>query len=179
MSYEIYKSIRQNADGSFDVVSASSNTYTWDNKRDFRPFHMTYFNDKFPTATKNEKKALWWLHSTYSGDKFYPANWKLAKKLANQFMNEKGYDSKIFSDETQWLNAARELLEYIKAQKDSKDVKNYVVYFPGYGYVGKLTTRRAIPTSDINYAKVFKMDLEDLKQRFKNYEKYQPEFIEK
>ena len=47
MSYEIYKSVKQLIDGTFEVVSSSSNVYP----KDFRKWNMNYFNKEFPTTT--------------------------------------------------------------------------------------------------------------------------------
>ena len=176
MSYEIYKSIKQLPDNSFKCVSASSNCSTWDGKRDFREFTMTYFKDNWPTASSQEARALWLVYSGYCGDKFYPSNWKADQRLANRFMREKGYNmSDMLKDHDLWLERAREFIAY-KASYSQQPKECYIVKMQGR-YVTKLTRCKAQMCVSRDDAKVFKSTLDDLQQKFNGYSQYSPEYI--
>ena len=172
MSYEIYKSIKQLNDGTFQVVCASSNVYPkyWSN------YHMTYFKDTWPTATNEEQKALWELYSTGSGDRFYPANWKHNQTLAAKFMKEKGYDWWVHSkDEALWLQYAQEFIEYKKVSTYKK--RKFVVSMMFGGtreYVKKKSSRHTWPAWNKADAKVYTaVDEQDILNMFRGYDQYQ------
>lgn len=172
MSYEIYKSIKQLPDGTFQVVCASNNIYPkyWSN------YHMTYFKDTWPTATNEEQKALWELYSTGSGDRFYPANWKANQSLASKFMKERNYDWWVHSkDKDLWLQYAQEFIEYKRINVFK--ARKYVVSMMFSGtreYVGKKSSRRVWPAYNKAEAKVFKATSEqEILDLLKGYAKYQ------
>lgn len=176
MSYEIYKSIKQNVDGSFDCVCASSNVFDQNDKYVFTNFHMTYFNDTFPNATNEEKRACWLLYSLYVGDVFYPTAWKKNQTLANKFMMEHNYDYQVFyHDKDKWLEYAKEFVKYMKEQ--SSMIRKYRVLINNMFVVKK--TKSHVKTSlYCNDAKIFNDTLEDLKEMFSGYAKYNPQFVE-
>lgn len=178
MSYEIYKSIKQLDDGTFQVVCASSNVYP----KYWSDYHMTYFKDNWPDATNEEQRALWELYSTGSGDHFYPANWKHNQTLAAKFMKEHEYDWWVHSkDEALWLEYAREFIEYKKTQtKVTK--KKFVVsmlFCGSRNYVKKKSCRRVWPIYYKAEAKVFTAESADeLLKQFAGYDQYEPQVEE-
>lgn len=180
MSYTIYKNIRQNADGTFDCVCASSNLF---NARTgglvFENYHMNYFNQTFPTATNKEKKACWLLYSTWNGDKFYPKAWKDGQALASQFMKEFEIDYEDFyKDSVKWLNYAKKFIEYQKTLKQTVKKSKFIVRFWNGQYVYKKTAKRCSTVMDSVNAKVFYSDLKSLENQFKGYSHCSPKFIE-
>ena len=174
MSYEIYKSINQLGDGTFMVMCASSNDYP----KYFHSYHMTWFKDNWPTATPDEQRALWELYSIGSGERFYPANWKKNKKLADKFMTENGYDWWTHTnDPALWLKYAQEFIKYKKA-KAKTIKKKFVVsmlFCGSRNYVVKKSTRRVWPIFDKAKAKVFTAEsITDVENMFTGYASYKP-----
>ena len=174
MSYEIYKSIKQLGDGTFEVVCASSNVYPkhWSN------YHMTWFKDNWPDASIDEQRALWELYSTGSGDRFYSANWKNNQKLASKFLRDNGYDWWTYSkDPALWLKYAQEFIDY-KKQKASATKKKFVVsmlFCGSRNYVVKKSSRRVWPIFDKAKAKVFVAEsITDVENMFTGYASYKP-----
>lgn len=178
MSYEIYKSIKQLDDGTFQVVCASSNVFP----KYWCDYHMTYFKDNWPDATNEEQRALWELYSTGSGDHFYPANWKHNQTLAAKFMKEHEYDWWVHSkDEALWLEYVREFIEY-KKTKTKITKKKFVVsmlFCGSRNYVLKKSSRRVWPIYHKDKAKVFMAEsAEELAKQFVGYDQYKPEIEE-
>lgn len=178
MSYEIYKSVTQTADGKFKCISSSSNTYPLD----FREWTMDYFDKEFPTATVEEKRACWMIHSTYWGDKFYQSNWKKEQKLGNEFMREHGYTYEdISKDKFKWLAYAREFLLWKKERAKIK-LKKYIVsmtFSCTRQYVGKKSSRHVWPVYNREKAKIFKAYCkEDVERLFSGYNRYEPQIEE-
>lgn len=175
MSYAIYKSIKQLPDGSFQCVCASSNVFPkhWSN------YHMTYFNDEFPTANKEELRAIWELYSTGSGDHFYSASWKKNQQLASKFMKERGYDWWTHGkDKDLWLQYAREFIEYKKSYEGSPKRKFVIsmIFCGSRAYVLKKSSRRVWPISDKSKAKVFTAESDtELLKLFEGYSSYSPQ----
>ena len=173
MSYEIYKSVTQLGDGTFECVSSSNNVYP----HHFGKWNMKYFNDEFPNATNEERKACWMIYSTYTGDKFYQANWKKLQKLGNQFMMEHGYTYEdICKDKIKWLQYAREFLLW-KKEKSKIKMKKYVVsmiFNSGRLWITKKTSARVFGTEYKPAAKIFKAyckeDLERLLSGYSSHE---------
>lgn len=180
MSYTIYKNIKQNIDGTFDCVCAESNLFNArTGGRIFNEYHMTYFNQMFPTATNKEKKACWLLYSTWNGDKFYPKAWKDGQDLAAQFMKEYEIDSEDFyKDTTKWLNYAKEFVNYQKLMKAKVKKSKFIVQFWNGQYVYKKAAKSCTTVMDKVNAKVFYTDLESLQNKFKGYSNCSPKFIE-
>ena len=171
MSYEIYKSIKQNKDGSFDCVCACSNVFNArTGGRVFSDYHMTYFNDNFPTANKKELKAIWLLYSTWSGDKFYPTAWKEGQKLAGKFMKEFEVDYEIFyNNHSKWLEYAKEFVKYMDENKANYKKKKYIVQFSDGSYVSEKFCGRCYTTLIKENAKVFNANLATMEDKFKGY----------
>lgn len=181
MSYEIYKSIKANDDGTFTCVSASSNETDMFGNRPFREWKCDYFRNEWPEATKAECKAIWLLYSVYSGDRFYPSNWRQDQALASKFMHENGYDSETFhKDKALFLEYAREFME-IKKSLRGVHKEEYFVRMDsnsGRAYVKRLNQRSVSLTHWQDEAKVFKVfSLEDLKNKFRGYASYNVEYI--
>lgn len=182
MSYEIYKSIKQLPNGDFECVSASSNTTNVYGCRDFNRWTMTYFTKEYPTANRDELRAIWELYSTGSGDRFYSASWKKNQALASKFMKERDYDWWVHSkDPDLWLEYAREFIEYKKTQtKVTK--KKFVVsmlFCGSRNYVKKKSSRRVWPIYYKDKAKVFMAEsAEELAKQFVGYDQYKPEIEE-
>lgn len=178
MSYEIYKSIKQLPNGDFDCVCASSNVFPkyWSHQT------MTFFSQAFPTANKDELKAIFELYSTGSGDKFYSASWRKNISLASKFMKERDYDWWTHAkDRGLWLQYAREFVEYKKNQ--TKIVKKtFIVSMDFSGtraYVLKKSSRHVWPTHHKADAKRFTTETkEEVENLFKGYAIYQPQIEE-
>lgn len=170
MSYEIYKSIKQLEDGTFECVSASSNTTDIYGNRDFTRWIMKYFNETYPDVSNKLKRALLIMHSICDGSVFYPNNWKEDQRLANQFMRVKGYNhSKMYSDKNLMLQYAKEFLEYKQDNKKFGTLKQYVVNINNR-YVERKTTRKCYMTPYKQCAKVYKAhDASELEEKFKGY----------
>lgn len=174
MSYEIYKSVKQNADGTFDCVCSPNNISPlyWSN------YHMTYFNDEFPSANKDELRAIWELYSTGSGDHFYSSSWKKNQKLAGKFMKEHNYDWWDFhKNKDLWLSYAREFIAY-KKNESKKSKKTFVVTmeFGSYRqYIWKKGVKRVWATDLKSCAKKFKAESEEeVMKEFAGYDLYKP-----
>lgn len=179
MSYDIYKSIKQLEDGSFECVVASSNCFNYDNTRAFSKSVITYFNREFPDALNEEKRACWLLYSTYSGDKFYPSNWKADQKLAYQFLNEINKSYRDFAgNAAEHLFLAREFLTWRAERIRSRVIKKYIVKVNDYKYVSKKSSTRLYCVMDKEGAKVFKKDLDELKEMLKPWAHCSLSFIE-
>ena len=179
MSYEIYKSVKQLVDGTFECVSSSSNVYP----KDFRKWNMNYFNKEFPTVTNEEKRALWMLFSRHWGDKFYQSNWKNDQKLASKFCQEKGYNTweVARTDKDLFLKYAQEFIEWKKDKTKIKKHKYVVSMIFGFSreYVGKKSSKRVWPSYSKNGAKVFKAETsQDVLNLFSGYSKYEPQVEE-
>ena len=174
MSYEIYKSIKQLPDGTFDCVCASSNVFP----KYWSKYHMTYFSDEYPMANKEELRAIFELYSTGSGDRFYSASWKNNVCLASKFMNEKGYDWWVHSkDKDSWLRYAREFIDY-KASKSAGPKRRFVVsmMFSSISreYVRKKSSRHVWPAYNKADAKVYVAETDaEVLDLFKGYDRYQ------
>lgn len=174
MSYEIYKSIKQLPDGTFDCICASSNVFP----KDWSHYHMTYFNQEFPTANNDELRAIFELYSTGSGDRFYSASWKKNVKLASKFMKERNYDWWTHSkNKDLWLQYAREFIEYKKTQtKITKKVFVVSMLFCGSrNYVKKKSSRHVWPIYNKSLAKRFTAETkEEIEKLFDGYQTYKP-----
>lgn len=170
MSYEIYKSIKQLDDGSFQIVSASSNTTNVFGNRDFGSWNMKYFNNEYPDVSNIEKRALFVMHSICDGTVFYPSNWKADQRLADQFMKAKGYDHHaMYSDKKLMLQYAREFLDYKAEHKKYGSLQNFVVMINNR-YVERKTTRKCYMTPFKQGAKIYKAhDISELEEKFKGY----------
>lgn len=179
MSYEIYKSIKQLPDGTFECISASSNCTDMNGNRDFTKWIMDFFVKKFPGATLKELRACWLVYSNYSSDRFYQSNWKADQQLASKFFKEKGYSYDIFRSNTpdQWYECAKEFLKYKHSLSFTKK-KSFIVsmnFNSGREYVSKLTSKRASAAYSKSSAKIFKAyDITDVENLFKGYSSYSP-----
>ena len=177
MSYEIYKSIKQNNDGTFDCVCASSNLFNQNGGYVWSNYHMTWFAEKFPSADKELMKAIWALYSTFNGDKFYQKFWKDLQALASEYMESYGVDyQRFYTDDNYWIDNARQFLFFLKNYKAS--MKKYVVALTPNRYVKRKNKSSCTMIDSISSAKVFKTTLEHLKNEFKYYSNYDVQFIE-
>lgn len=174
MSYEIYKSVSQLADGRFKCVSSSNNVYP----HHFGEWIMDYYSKEFPNANPAELKACWMLASSYHGDKFYQSNWKKEQKLATTFLSEKHYKWDFMQDKLKHFNYAKEFLEWKKAKakvKMKKFIVSMVFSAISREYIGKKSSRRVWSVDDKEKAKVFKAYCkEDVEKLFSGYSKYEP-----
>lgn len=178
MSYEIYKSIKQLPDNSFETVSASSNCTNAFGGRDFHTGKIEFFKDNWPYANAEETRALWLIYSAYNGDKFYPSNWKADQRLAYKFMQDNGYDVKdIIVDHNLWLDRAREFIKYKRDSKRNNPKKYYIVQMGG-GFIERRTKNRCYQCWYKENAKIFHTSLEELTRMFRGYASYKPTFIE-
>lgn len=169
MSYEIYKSVKQLKDGTFECVSASSNETDINGNRPFKKWVMDYYNKEYPEQSNKIKRALLTLDSTYDGSFFYSANWKQDQKLARQFMNDNSYDWHVsHENKSLWIEYAKEFICY-KAEKHSGKKKSFIVKINS-DYVDRKTARRCFLTPFEKYAKVFKAyDITEIEKMFSGY----------
>ena len=179
MSYEIYKSIKQHKDNTFTIVSASSNVYDMYNHRSFDTHEVTYFKDNWPNATNAEARAIWALMSVWNGDKFYPSNWKKEQRLASKFVSINGISYEKFnrSNTGYVLDVAKQFIEYKNSLNASKNIKYYLVIISNQ-YVERRSKSKCYLGINKDNAKLFKGDLNDLKDKFAGYNKYGVTFQE-
>ena len=135
---------------------------------------MTYFNDKFPTASNDEKLACWMLYGLYLGDVFYQEKYKKMQAAAGKFMAEKGYDHEIFYNNPDlWLQYAREFLTVY----NSRGACNYKVALNSCWVVRKLKNK-CRTSNNPGIAHIFKgYTVAELKEMFKYYD-CQKDFVE-
>lgn len=178
MSYEIYKTIKQNDDGTFDVTSASSNFF-YNGGHIFTKFHMDWYAKNYPTLNTKQVKMLFLMMSCYCGDKFYPANWKKDLEIVRNFLNSKEDPYKtVYSDDLESLKSfLNEALNFVAHEKESNKAGKFIVKV-GDMYITKKTSARVFRTFDKESAKVFKKSLKDLEMMFYSYKNYGVEIME-
>lgn len=169
MSYEIYKSVKQLPDGTFECVSASSNETDVYGNRPFKKWIMDYYNKQYPDVSNQIKRALLILDSTYDGTFFYPANWKQDQKLACQFMRERSYDWQVsHKDRNLWVKYAKEFICY-KEEKHSVKKKVFVVEINS-NFVESKTSKKVFLTPFKRDAKLFRAyDISEIETMFSGY----------
>lgn len=169
MSYTIFKSIKQNPDGSFSGYSAESNVFDYAGKHVFYKFNNLTIKD-CDGWNNTEKRAWFILCSAYCGDKYYNA-WSKDLKLAHEFIRKYDLDIKGINNREN----IRAFAEFIAERKKAR--KNYNVII-GAQYVCKYSTRRVWRTLEKASAKIFRATREELEKRFSGYNTYGVEIVE-
>lgn len=180
MSYTIFKRLKQNVDGTFTVECAESNVLSCDNKLVFEKCTVTPFS-RFDKLSNLQRRVSFILNSHWSGDKFYPKNWRDDLRLASRFFTAKSINLstwiKIRSDENDLIKLCNEFIEF--KRNNTAASKNYIVVFKTRGeYIFKFNKTSVKLTMDKDRAKVFKMEYTDLQNKLLGYKQYNPEIIE-
>lgn len=175
MSHNIYKTIHQNSDGSFEGETAESNVFDLDNRYIFDHFHNDFFNTTLPNATNEQKKIAWLITSAYWGDVYYN-NWKNDLKLIINWIEKAGYKCAAwnYGKSPEDIEAINNCLEFCKQHKQAR--RKYKVLLNGQ-WIKRITKKRAFTTYYSNEAKIFIMTEEEITNRFAGYKQYNPEFI--
>ena len=179
MSYSIYKSIKQNKDGSFDCVVASNNLISRAGGYVWEKYHMTYFNEKYSAASNAQKRALLLITSLYCGDKYHPAAWREDLEIVGLY-DSKGlieYD-RLCADSAYALEVASRVAEYIeKIRKANRDSK-YIIRLKDGRFVYKLMPDgSAKVTNRADNAKIFNNCPEILEKKCIFIKKYIDNYI--
>lgn len=174
MSYDIYKTLKQNEDGTFDYEYASSNVFNYDDTRAwYKGEHKPLVSKEFVSVAI----AYLAIESLWNGDVFYQATWKDRQKRANAFLNSKGIDHTTWCKLSipEQIELCRELDGELKQRKSKK---RFYVKVQGR-WVQKLTKARVFFTFGTQEdAKVFTVyEPSELENKFAGYKNYGVEFI--
>lgn len=151
MSYDIYRSVKFNDDGTIDTVVASSNLFNSNGGRCFEKYKMDFYT-KYTTLNKEQKMALFLVHSWWSGSRFYAKNWKEKSEIVSVYMKTHKYDD-FRDDVPNLLENLNELIMFMDEYK--KESKRYIAKLNGYCFLENIFKRRYRITTDRDRAKVY------------------------
>lgn len=160
MSYDIIKKITFNKDGSFYEEYSASNDF--DDKGNLSIFkHKNDFYVKYDFLTNEQKQALFLVHSSYSGTRFYQKSWKDKLEITHLYFKDKNYRDFYNEEDVEKLkNNLNDLLSFIDNYK--KESKKYIALIGGCSYLVKINKRSYNYSFSKNEAKIFKGKKEDI-----------------